>query len=92
MFFFALAGIVFIWVWPISKGLVAMSRTATEFGKGDWSVRVTTQLSTPLLPLAERFNEMAARIQRLIKSHQELSHAVSHELRTPIAAFALPWK
>lgn len=85
VFFFALAGIVFIWVWPISKGLVAMSRTATEFGKGDWSVRVTTQLSTPLLPLAERFNEMAARIQRLIKSHQELSHAVSHELRTPIA-------
>ena len=85
IFFFALAGIVFIWVWPISKGLVAMSGTATSFGKGDWSVRVNTNLSAPLLPLAERFNAMAARIQGLIKSHQELSHAVSHELRTPIA-------
>jgi signal transduction histidine kinase len=32
-----------------------------------------------------RFNDMAGRIQRLIRSHKELSHAVSHELRTPIA-------
>jgi signal transduction histidine kinase len=28
---------------------------------------------------------MAARIQELIRSHKELTHAVSHELRTPLA-------
>lgn len=86
VFFFAgLALIVFIWVWPISNGLMLLSKSATAFGKGDWSARADIQISSPLTPLAERFNAMAARIQRLIKSHKELSHAVSHELRTPIA-------
>lgn len=85
IFFAGLAMIVFIWVWPISKGLMSLSKTATAFGKGDWSVRADTNIASSLTHLAERFNAMAARIQRLIKSHKELSHAVSHELRTPIA-------
>ncbi|VAW87761.1 Sensory histidine kinase in two-component regulatory system with RstA, partial [hydrothermal vent metagenome] len=38
-----------------------------------------------LLGLAETFNGMANRIQRLISSHKELTNAVSHELRTPLA-------
>ncbi|MFD2168273.1 ATP-binding protein [Thalassotalea euphylliae] len=83
--FIALAFIVFIWVWPISKGLMSMTRAATAFGKGDFSARASTQVPSPMLNLVERFNSMASRIQRLIKSHKELSHAVSHELRTPIA-------
>ncbi|MET0090218.1 MAG: ATP-binding protein [Candidatus Thiodiazotropha sp.] len=36
-------------------------------------------------PLADTFNAMAERMQRLIHSHRELTGAVSHELRTPIA-------
>lgn len=85
VFFAGLAMIVFIWVWPISKGLMSLSKAATAFGKGDWSVRADTGISSSLIHLAERFNAMAERIQHLIKSHKELSHAVSHELRTPIA-------
>ena len=85
IFFSGLALIVFIWVWPLSKGLVALTKSATAFGKGDFSVRATANVSAPLLTLVERFNAMAERIQQLIKSHKELSHAVSHELRTPIA-------
>lgn len=85
IFFIGLAFIVFIWVWPISNGLVALTKATTAFGKGDFSVRATQKVPTPLIVLAERFNAMAGRIQRLIKSHKELSHAVSHELRTPIA-------
>lgn len=84
-FFVSLALIVFIWAWPISKGLATFSKSAMALGKGDWSVRVDTKITATLRPLAERFNAMAARIQSLIKSHKELSHAVSHELRTPIA-------
>lgn len=85
LFFVFLALIVFIWAWPISKGLATLSKSAMALGKGDWSVRVDTKITATLRPLAERFNAMAERIQSLIKSHKELSHAVSHELRTPIA-------
>lgn len=85
VFFIGLAFIVFIWVWPISNGLMTLTKATTAFGKGDFSVRADSRISSPLVLLVERFNSMAERIQRLIKSHKELSHAVSHELRTPIA-------
>jgi len=85
VFFIGLAFIVFIWVWPISNGLMTLTKATTAFGQGDFSVRADSRVSSPLVLLVERFNSMAERIQRLIKSHKELSHAISHELRTPIA-------
>ena len=84
-FLMFLALIVFVWVWPLSRGLVILTRAAQHFGEGDFSTRVTMDIARPLQPVVQRFNDMAGRIQRLIRSHKELSHAVSHELRTPIA-------
>ncbi|REL25783.1 hypothetical protein DXX93_03895 [Thalassotalea euphylliae] len=85
IFFIGLALVVFVWVWPLSRGLMSLTKAATVFGRGDFSVRANANVAKPLKLLVLRFNAMAERIQRLIKSHQELSHAVSHELRTPIA-------
>ena len=85
LFFSSLALIIFIWAWPLSSGLKKLTKAATDFGEGNFSIRTTTKTSAPLVSLAKHFNAMASRIQRLIKSHKELSHAVSHELRTPIA-------
>ncbi len=85
IFLLVLAMIVFVWVWPLSRGLMTLTKAAQQFGEGDFSTRVSENIARPLQPVALRFNAMAARIQRLIRSHKELSHAVSHELRTPIA-------
>jgi signal transduction histidine kinase len=85
IFFLGLALIIFMWAWPLSKGLQKLTKAATAFGEGDFSARASTKTSAPLIALVKRFNAMASRIERLIKSHKELSHAVSHELRTPIA-------
>ena len=85
IFFVGLALIVFIWAWPITKGLNKLTKAATSFGQGDFAIRASINTAAPLIALVQHFNNMAARIQRLIKSHKELSHAVSHELRTPIA-------
>jgi len=85
IFFIGLALIIFIWAWPLSTGLKKFTKAASAFGQGDFSVRASTKISAPLISLVNHFNAMASRIQRLIKSHKELSHAVSHELRTPIA-------
>jgi len=85
LFFIGLAFIVFIWAWPISKGLKKLTTAATAFGQGDFTARASLNTAAPLVALVNHFNGMAGRIQRLIKSHKELSHAVSHELRTPIA-------
>ena len=83
--FVALAVVVFIWVWPLSQSLLQLTKTAQQFGSGDFDARVPHSVTRPLKDLSYRFNDMAARIQRLIQSHKDLSHAVSHELRTPIA-------
>lgn len=85
LFMAGLAIIVLLWAMPLSKGLLRLKQAANRFGQGDFSVRAQTDVSAPLQSLVEGFNAMAARIQRLLKSHQELSHAISHELRTPIA-------
>jgi len=85
LFFIFIALVVFIWLWPITKGLSELTRTAVAFGRGDFSVRAKTSATSPLISLTTRFNAMAERIARLVESHKELSHGVSHELRTPIA-------
>ncbi|MFT4925479.1 MAG: signal transduction histidine kinase [Phenylobacterium sp.] len=85
IFFTFIALVVFIWVWPIARGLKALTTAATAFGQGDFSVRAKDSNTAALMVLGERFNAMAERIQRLVESHKELSHGVSHELRTPIA-------
>lgn len=85
IFFSGLALIIFAWAWPLSTGLKKLTNAATAFGQGNFSIRASTTTSAPLISLVQHFNAMANRIQRLIKSHKELSHAVSHELRTPIA-------
>lgn len=83
--FLLLAMSVFIWAWPLAKGLRELTQAALAFGTGDFSARAKVSPTAPLSELVNRFNAMAARIQRLLESHKELSHAVSHELRTPIA-------
>lgn len=85
LLFIGLGIFVFMWVWPISRGLMSLTKAANLFGSGNFTVRAASNMSSPLAELAQQFNAMADRIQSLIKSHQELSHAVSHELRTPIA-------
>jgi len=85
IFLIGLALSVFIWVWPISRGIIRLSQTADEFGAGKFDTRIPDNLSAPMDSLASHFNAMAERIEKLIQSHKSLSHAVSHELRTPIA-------
>jgi len=76
---------VFFWVFPLWRDLKRLSVSTSAFGRGDFSMRTALSKHSVLLELAETFNSMANRIQRLISSHKELTNAVSHELRTPLA-------
>ncbi|MCF6255361.1 MAG: ATP-binding protein [Gammaproteobacteria bacterium] len=76
---------VLFWVFPLWRDLKRLTVSTNAFGRGDFSMRATLSKHSVLLGLAETFNGMANRIQRLISSHKELTNAVSHELRTPLA-------
>ena len=74
-----------IWALPFWLKLKKIIVAAQAFGRGEFHARANLPRSAVLAPLAGTFNDMAARIQRLIGSHRELTRAVSHELRTPIS-------
>jgi signal transduction histidine kinase len=76
---------VYFWVRPVWRDLTRIDRGVRHLGSGDLDTRLLVGRRSALKPLADAFNIMADRIQRLIQSHRELTGAVSHELRTPIA-------
>lgn len=74
-----------IWSSTHWRGLQALEKVADEFGAGHLKVRAQTSERDSIYPLAQRMNQMAARIEALLEAQKNLLHSVSHELRTPIA-------
>ncbi|MFV2056059.1 MAG: ATP-binding protein [Thiohalomonadales bacterium] len=85
VFYISLAIAIMLWVRPLWVSLRSLSEVTSRFGKGEFDVRASVAQKSAVAPLAETFNSMAGRIQRLIESHKELTNAVSHDLRTPLA-------
>ncbi|CAA0081470.1 Sensor protein RstB [Halioglobus japonicus] len=85
LFYALIAVAVYLWIRPLTKDLELLRESAQAFGQQDFSSRVSLPQGSWLAPLADAFNSMAQRIQWLLQSHRELTHAVSHELRTPLA-------
>ncbi len=83
--FIMVALLLWFWVRPFWRDLMALRGAAEKVGGGDLDVKVDMPKSSPLYDFAHRFNEMTARISALLKSQKELTNSVSHELRTPLA-------
>jgi two-component system sensor histidine kinase CpxA len=62
-----------------------MQKTIERFGKGDFSVRVNSRRGDELGQLARTVDQMAERIDHLLKSQRRLLQDISHELRSPLA-------
>ncbi|MEM9492092.1 MAG: ATP-binding protein [Myxococcota bacterium] len=78
---------------PVVAGLIALrvelqltkvERASQALATGQLSARVDNPAG-PSSELAASFNEMAERIERLIRSRDELVQAVSHELGSPLS-------
>lgn len=69
--------------WPLWE----LARAVKDFGRGmlDRRARLPRRSSLEAQELAEAFNDMATRIEALVRTQRELLGVVSHELRTPLA-------
>ena len=74
-----------LWAMPFWRKLKCIIAASQAFGDGRFDTRAKVSRRSALAPLADAFNGMADRIQRLIDAQRELTNAVSHELRTPIS-------
>ncbi len=87
VYYLLVAIALYIWLWPLSRDLRELRKTAIAFGAENFAARVKINKNSSISPVATAFNSMAQRIQDLITSHQDLTNAVSHELKTPLSRF-----
>ena len=91
-------GLVFIGVvllalalgsFPLARSIAApverLTAAARALGAGDLTARANVRARGELGELGRSFDEMAARLETLVRSERELLANVSHEFRTPLA-------
>ena len=83
--FAIVAVLVFFFVRPLWRDLLAMRRAADDVGRGNVGARAAVGRHSALRDLAASFNTMTQHVASLLQSHRSLTSAVSHELRTPLA-------
>jgi len=84
VFYAAIALVIMLWLWPLTRDLRALERSALGFGDRNWSFDAKIPPGSPVASLAEAFRRMARRIDGLIGSHKDMSNALSHEIKTPL--------
>jgi len=85
LFYTAIAGVVFMWVWPLTRDLARLSQHAQQMGKDGQQTIIAISSRSVLYPFAKVFNAMAKRLDEIMRSQKEMTLAISHELRTPLA-------
>ncbi|WP_261836801.1 ATP-binding protein [Vibrio ishigakensis] len=85
LFYIGLVAILLIWVAPLIKQLLNLSKTTHDFGLGRLEKRIPVSKSSYIFNIESEFNRMADRIAQLVDDNKLLSRAVSHDLKTPIA-------
>jgi signal transduction histidine kinase len=69
----------------IASPLERLTDVANRIGEGDLSARTGLRARGEVGQLARAVDEMAERLQRLVRAERELLANVSHELRTPLS-------
>lgn len=85
LFYTGLISLTLLWLYPLVKRLLNLSKVAREFGAGNLDARVRPAKRSYIADIEADFNRMAGQIETLISDNKLLTSAVSHDLRTPIA-------
>lgn len=85
LFALAVAFALYLWVRPLWRDMLELEQGAAAIGHGQLETRVRVSKRSPIRGVADTFNNMAQRVQELLKAQKESTDAISHELRTPIS-------
>ncbi len=69
----------------LTSPLRRMQKTIERFGRGDFTARVNSRRADELGQLGRAVDQMAERIESLMKAQRRLLQDISHELRSPLA-------
>ncbi|MBR9727174.1 ATP-binding protein [Shewanella intestini] len=85
LFYGGVSLILLLWISPLIRQLINLSKTTKAFGMGQLQQRIKIKNTSYISEIEIEFNRMADRIQQLVDDNKLLSRAVSHDLKTPIA-------
>ena len=85
LLFVAVAAGAFPVVRRLTRRLESLKQGVETFGAGQLSHRVEVSGRDEVAAVAQSFNQAAARVEALVRSHQSLLANASHELRSPLA-------
>jgi len=95
-YYFLVIGVTAVLCWLAAVFVVLPIRNVTaaveRFGQGDLSARTQLTRRDEIGGLAQSFNDMAERLERLLVSEKRLLEDISHELRSPLARMKLAVK
>ena len=69
----------------LTRRLESLKQGVERFGAGDLRQRVEVSGRDEVAAVASSFNQAAAKVEALVRSHQSLLANASHELRSPLA-------
>lgn len=93
-----LASLVLFALWALvltrylSRPLLSLRASVRAFARGRWPVRINPDVlrrKDEIGELSREFEDMGARLERLISDQRQLLRDVSHELRSPLARSAV---
>jgi signal transduction histidine kinase len=85
LFAFAVGFALYLWLRPLWRDMLGLEQGAAAIGQGQLQTRVSVSARSPIRGVADTFNNMAQRVQELLRAQKESTDAISHELRTPIS-------
>lgn len=85
LLFVAVAAGAYPVVRHLTRRLEALKAGVERFGAGDLKQRVDVSGRDEVAAVASSFNQAAAKVEALVRSHQSLLANASHELRSPLA-------
>lgn len=77
--------LIFLYLLKLLSPLKKITKEIQNFSNGDMQSRIEVTSNDEIGTLSRAFNTMAASIEELIKTREELLRDIGHELRTPIA-------
>ena len=80
--------VALMWIYRVERQLTKVERANQAIASGLLDTRVDNR-DGPSRELTASFNEMAERVEQLIKSRDELIQAISHELGSPLTRLRL---
>lgn len=85
LFAFAVGFALYLWLRPLWRDMLGLEQGAAAIAQGQLETRVRVSSRSAVRGVADTFNNMAQRVQELLKAQKESTDAISHELRTPIS-------